>query len=412
MSGGSEGGGPVLTAHYEVEIFTYGATTVTSENQVATVTLQSGGDADSSNSVSSFPLSSDTADTESCRSECVSVRVQSATTTRGGQIVSDAHDATGILIWPATHVLCQYLVQQHYQRDWTFLQGPPRSRPTFITEPPLVSLIDEEVSTSFQDYSEDTMAILELGCGCGLVGVVAAALALQKSSLTTKLLWVSTDRDEAALAQCRYNFSLNGIAVQETAGEITSHESDKNITVLVSKLEWGYAAHHQALLRRLEQYRRSAGHATNAIAGTRPRRFDAIVAADIVYPTTCRNHILPLLLNTVDALLAKHGIFWLAFWSRDGPRTPCHFIEAASAAGYRIDAVVTDQSKMATPTNMTVLPGAQLLQLYRCPNAALYNARLGASDCLVFPALKEAKARLEAAERDAPEEWNAPPCDD
>jgi Lysine methyltransferase len=401
----SEGGGPFLTAHYEVETFTYGK--ASGENQAL---LRPKEDDNDNNDNDASAIARTSCSSSSCNSSThcvVSVRVQSATTTRGGQIVSDRHDATGIMVWPATHVLCHYLAR-HYQGDWRFLQGPPPPpRPTTtISEPPLLSLINEE--EAFPNMG--VAAVLELGCGCGLVGVVAAALASnpQYTDSCHELLWVSTDRDKDALAQCRYNFSLNGIAVQETTGKITTSDDESNtnaVTVLVSELEWGNATQNQALLHYLEQYRSSGCH-TSAIPS---QRFDAIVAADIVYPTTCRNQILPLLLDTVDTLLWEHGTFWLAFWSRDGPRTPCHLIEAASAAGFVIDAVdvVTDQSKMATTT--TLLHGAKLLQLHRSPNAALYNARLGASDCLVFPGLKEAKARLEAAERQAPEEWNAPP---
>jgi SAM-dependent methyltransferase len=419
-----EGGGPVLTAHYKVETLTYGK--ACGENQALLRPKEDDDDDDDNDdndnnasaiartscNSSTHPTTTNTTNTDTtaigsdCDSNCVvSVRVQSATTTRGGQIVSDRHDATGIMVWPATHVLCHYLAR-HYQGDWRFLQGPPPRPTTTISEPPLLSLNNEE--EAFPNMG--VAAVLELGCGCGLVGVVAAALASnpQYTDSCHELLWVSTDRDKDALAQCRYNFSLNGIAVQETTGKITTSDDESNtnvVTVLVSELEWGNATQNHALLHYLEQYRSSGCH-TSAIPS---QRFDAIVAADIVYPTTCRNQILPLLLDTVDTLLWEHGTFWLAFWSRDGPRTPCHLIEAASAAGFVIDAVdvVTDQSKMATTT--TLLHGAKLLQLHRSPNAALYNARLGANDCLVFPGLKEAKARLEAAERQAPEEWNAPP---
>jgi predicted nicotinamide N-methyase len=413
--------GPFLTAHYEVETYTYGAAFRSSDSTLLLRRPKEDNDDDGAASASArsstLPDTTATDATTAITNNggVVSVRVQSATTTRGGQIVSDGHDATGIMIWPATHVLCDYLAR-HYQGEyWTFLQEPPPPPPRLqttatISDPPLVSLTKEKEVVSDSDA---TMAILELGCGCGLVGVVAAALASnQQSESCHKLLWVSTDRDEDALTQCRYNYSMNGITVtpEETTDKITNDVSNSTnavVTVLVSALEWGNATHHQALLHRVEEYRSRSGHS----ATPSQARFDAIVAADIVYPTTCRHHILPLLLDTVDALLVEHGIFWLAFWSRDGPRTPCHLIEAASAAGFAISAtdIVTDQSKVAATT---LLPGAQLLQLRRCPNAALYNARLGGSDCLVFPGLDEAKARLEAAERDLPEEWNAPPYDD
>ena len=43
----------------------------------------------------------------------VTVQIQYATTSRGGSIVSLHHDTTGIFIWPATYLLCQYLLLEY-----------------------------------------------------------------------------------------------------------------------------------------------------------------------------------------------------------------------------------------------------------------------------------------------------------
>ena len=66
----------------------------------------------------------------------VDVQVYCVTTTVGGNLVSQQRDLTGIMIWPATHLLCHYLALQNNVGD----------------------------------------CVLELCCGVGMVGVVSLSL--------------------------------------------------------------------------------------------------------------------------------------------------------------------------------------------------------------------------------------------
>jgi hypothetical protein len=146
----------------------------------------------------------------------LNIKVESATSTIGGNIVSHDHDATGIMIWPATHLLCQHLAG---------------------------------TSSSDEDNDNDQSAhhgqlggadmILELGCGVGLVGITA-----MKQQVRSPLLWVSTDMDQRALDLCRRNFALNGIEVNDGFADSK---------VWTRTLEWGDQDRAHELLGELRQ---------------------------------------------------------------------------------------------------------------------------------------------------------------
>jgi Lysine methyltransferase len=265
------------------------------------------------------------------------VTVQSATTTIGNQIISDHHDATGIMIWPATHLLCQYLAAH-----WIVLG----------------------------DH------VLELGCGCGLVGVTALLSDHPPS------LWVSTDMDDQALELCRKNFALNHMRADEV---------DSNRGAWIRNLRWGDIFRADEILQELRQ-RLSV-----------EKKFDAVVGADIIYPSTCGQVLLDLF-HTVDSLLQPNGTFWLAFATRDGPRTPSRLLEVASEAGFAVDSVPPMDK-----TIIRLLPpllDSKILILSRSSTAKEQNQHLGADDCRVFPKLRASLARLEEASSE--EEWEAP----
>ena len=94
------------------------------------------------------------------------IPIQYATTSVGGPIVSDELDVTGMMLWPATHLLAQHLCLHplHQKR------------------------------------------VLESGCGCGLVGIAAA-------QSCSDCLWVSTDMDPTSLALCEANMRRNHLDV-------------------------------------------------------------------------------------------------------------------------------------------------------------------------------------------------------
>ena len=203
----------------------------------------------------------------------LTVPVWCATTTRGGALTSDDHDATGILIWPATHLLCQHLVQR-------------------------------------SDLLVDDQAVVELGCGVGLAGVTALRS-------TTVQLWVSSDVDERSLNFCRENYQLNGFEVSDMMDDPSPSRA------WVETLAWGDAERATQVLERLK-------------ARTGKVRFDAVVGSDIVYPSTS-GPALQQLFESVDQLLRPDGTFWLSFATRDGIRTPLRLLEAASRAGFAVD---------------------------------------------------------------------------
>jgi hypothetical protein len=262
----------------------------------------------------------------------ISIQMYSATTTIGGDIVSDQRDSTGIMIWPATHLICHHLASKNVGE-----------------------------------------CVLELGCGCGMVGIIS-------SKANTHRLWLSTDRDEQALDMCRRNYVLNKMNAEQ---------------LLARCLEWGNESHIQNLVDELGV--RSPGK----------ERFDAIVGADIIYPATC-GQILHALLGTVSSLLSKNGTFWLSFATRDGAKTPMQLIQAASETGFSIDMLPpldSDQKSKLPP-----LLDSKMLLLRRHPEARQLNAALGSPSCKVFPGLQAAIARME--EPSSEEDWDAPPFGD
>jgi predicted nicotinamide N-methyase len=257
------------------------------------------------------------------------VAVKSATSTVGSNLTGEDRDRTGIMVWPATHLLCQWL-----------------------SERPL---------------SQEIAAVLELGCGCGLVGVVGK-LTLQN------VLWVSTDMDDKALELARHNCELNGIPPD---------------CAWIRKLKWGDEGQIKSLNDDLDKMQQS-------------RQFQAIVAADIVYPATA-NQVLQLLFETVDNLLASDGTFYLSFCTRDGYRTPQRFIQVASQSGFHI-AGLNYQLNEEVKKKLPPLLDAKILVLRR--GDVNENGSLGLLDCLAFPGLQAAIQR--AAEPSRNEEWDPP----
>lgn len=361
----------------------------------------------------------------------VTVPVQSATTVTaldGGQIVSSTHDATGLIIWPATHLLCQYILLQQQQPVY---QKSNRSGNR------LRNATEEEEEENDDNWIEDEeeniviaqKCVVELGCGCGLVGVAVAAASgrLQQYDQDRPKLWVSTDMDAAALEQCRKNYRLNGL-------DVCCDNNTESGIIMVEPLQWANQYHIHALLSKLRHFCSSTGSPPpssadpvdgeaisqeksppgcndddKAAAAAAAVRFDVVVAADIVYPATC-GQALRDLFETVDALLIDRGTFYLSFCSRDGPHTPRHLLESASAAGFRLTAA-NPQTWLPVSIQDRLPPmlGATILLFQRHAKAASLNAKfVGADDSLIFPGLWSTIERLRLAESDPVEEWDAP----
>jgi cyclopropane fatty-acyl-phospholipid synthase-like methyltransferase len=281
--------------------------------------------------------------------EEITVAMQYATTTHGGPIV--VPDVTGQLIWPATYLLCQFL----------------------LLEP-------------------GEGSVLELGCGCGMVGAVA--MKYHRKRQDRNQLWVSTDMDATALTLCQQNFLRNGI----TCDVMDDHGS----MAMVQALAWGKESDIESI--------------RDAIPDPWPRTFDRIVAADIIYPSTCQGPVLSQLFDTIEALLSTdHGTCYISFCNRDRTyATLSALIDAASTAGFAIAAVPEDHPIHSSHVRQRLPPllDAQILVLRREPRAAEHNARLGTMHCTVFPGLQAAIQRRHAQLEEGEELWDAPPVDD
>jgi predicted nicotinamide N-methyase len=294
--------------------------------------------------------------------EEVTVSIQSVQSTRGGNIVSSEHDVTGLLVWPATHLLAQYLAL--FPMDWLRPIPPTRAR-----------------------------RILEVGCGCGLVGIAGL---LAASSAARSSLYVATDMDSQVLEFCRANYVRNGLPMRAEEHVSALPEQRGRGGVLVQALTWGDEEEMQTLESLLTRH---GAHGT----------VDLVVGADIVYPTTSAEVILKLL-HTVDHFLDDLGVFLLSFATRDGPTTPGRLIEAASLAGF---AIMTPPRTvpMSLRQRLPPLLDSQILCLKRDPQAATRNATLGGMDCSLFPGLQERLARRDAPSSDE-EDWMPPLEDD
>ena len=307
------------------------------------------------------------------------LNIHSAATTVGGNIVSNDFDMTGIMIWAASHLLCQYC-----------------------------------------SCSTSTLGkyVIELGCGCGLVGIAA----MKSPHRPLPDLWVSTDIDPVALSICRKNFAINNSRIQnnnaaadaektQKANEKSSPFGEDKNTVWVESLPWGDDDKINKILNKLQGYANAKATANNSNSNNNKEKtssctkFDSVVAADIVYPSTC-GETLKNMFRTVDLLLQPTGTFYLSFATRDGPKTPMKLVQTASQAGFAIDCLPPLRASVAK--RLPPLLDSKILVMKRSSNASKWNESLGAEDCHVFPRLRASWARLFEDPSSSEEEWEAP----
>ena len=282
----------------------------------------------------------------------INVTLRSASTTRGRSLIIPGYcDSTGIMIWPASYLLCQFLC-------YRLSSNTPLGHCHFLG-----------------------VKILELGCGIGIVGITAA-LTSYACRPEDPLILFSTDVAEDVLQLCTANIQRNDL----------SH--NPNVFIAARKLSWGQNTDITAIME-------EAG-----LDG-----FDSVIAADIVYPTTT-DETLSLLFKTVDQALKIGGSFFLSFVSRDGFKTPRRFVQASSQAKYKIEYIpYKDFIKPNWANFLHPLLDATLLLLTRDEHAHIWNDQLGSDDCLIFPGMK----RASLASRDGvdvKDEWIAPECFD
>ena len=140
--------------------------------------------------------------------------------------------------------------------------------------------------------------VLELGAGLGLCGVLA-------HSLTANTVCV-TDGDTDVLPLLRSNVERN----------------KRNDKLSCRQLLWG------------------RGSSENFLKQQQGDAFDVILAADIIYATS----IIEPLLETIQVLLKKTGVFVMAFKTRDVPVDIGFVLERSRVAGFVSECVETDDA--------------------------------------------------------------------
>ena len=311
----------------------------------------------------------------------VSLSIKYATSTKGRNLIHGKHDSTGVMLWPASHLMCQYIA---WHSDNNFLHENKQSK----------------------KKSEESLLrgnVVELGCGCGVVGIF---LALHQKCSKEKKLVVCTDMDKNTLHVCNQNISLNAEKCAFDAG-IDGYHSASLKTFCLS---WGDENAADNLLTMLSKHVNPVQGNINTSSPT--LQFDTIIAADIIYPATC-GYTLNLLFQTIDKLLEPtKGRFLLSFVTRDAHRTPINLIEAASQAGYLINIIPSERflpKCFGKEFELPPMMDAKLLVLTKNAKSDIvynHNKRLGDDDCTVFPGLKHAAKR--ALEESSEEEWEPP----
>jgi len=171
--------------------------------------------------------------------------------------------STGLTLWPASRLLCDYMV------------------------------------SNFQQVRA-AESILELGAGLGLCGMLAAKLiattgdAAAVSSPRRRI--VLTDGDSNVLARLRSNVQANFATGGSSGdnGDPTNHALAKAQTPEVEQLLWGQSSEWVA----------------------KRGKFSLVLGADLCYYSKSSS-LEALLWSTVDELLEDGGEFWLSYTNRN-----------------------------------------------------------------------------------------------
>lgn len=296
----------------------------------------------------------------------VDVHIGVTVRARGRPLVSSdgSLDSTGIMLWPASHLLCQYFV--------SCASLPAEDRMKI----PMAHFLNKPKAT-----------MIEMGCGCGISSMVAAVT-------NCAHYIICTDTDPDALALCHRN--LSSFLLKNGEQGKSAHEK---VNIRSERLAWGNLEEMDCILSSLPSSDPETGR----------QFFDIAIGADVVYPSTS-GPTLNLLLQSVKHMLNPiEGVFFLSFISRDGFRSPLRLIQSCNDTGFKIDWI--DQSSFCTPhtTNLPPMMGAKLLCLRPCskPEAIENNESLGEDDCKIFPGIKTAHSHF--LEDTSEEEWDAPP---
>jgi len=305
----------------------------------------------------------------------IQVKMKSAISTKGRHLIIKSRedkeeqeviiDSTGLLIWPASYLLCQLL---------SF----------YIT------------SNTDKKAKLIGSRILELGCGCGIAGITTAlaySYKQQQQIEDNDIIIVSTDMDSKVVELCQQNIELNNIYPN----------NGTKIQMIAKQLKWG---DESTLNKIMDETIRQED--TNIV-------FDTIIGADIIYPDTTLLAISNLL-STVQHALRNDGNFLLSFVVRDYKfETVQKLVQAANKANFMIDSIESEACdfipKRWSTKYLPPVLDATLLSFTRATNAvvAMHNNSLGDTNCKIFPGLKDFLQKQNATEESSVEEWDAPP---
>jgi predicted nicotinamide N-methyase len=244
--------------------------------------------------------------------------------------------STGLTLWRASQLLTDYLVAVHNHQSQCV-----------STELSIPNNQDNNCNHSECTVKNETIAVLELGCGLGIPSMLyhyylRSSLLLSSSSssssssctkATTNTITIATDADIDTLHNLRQNFRR----VQQEQVELSdsspfdhtnTNEATHNV-LTCQQLIWGNAMHIQSVLQTLQLHcHRIETHTaatlgsgdepsmalpTNASAPSTPKKFDILLGSDIIYV----EHVVEPLFHTVVQLLSPHGVFLLAFARRN-----------------------------------------------------------------------------------------------
>ena len=142
----------------------------------------------------------------------------------GGSLTSTDRDSTGLICWPASHLLCFFLASATGRSEVCALEGTK------------------------------ARAVIELGSGIGKVGAIAALAGVADCI-------VCTDFNDTVLPVCQHNL------------ECTKRQLGRAAPLMLARsLSWGDSSRADDIIAEVMPH--SAGG------------FDSVLGADLVYPST------------------------------------------------------------------------------------------------------------------------------
>jgi Lysine methyltransferase/Ankyrin repeats (3 copies) len=188
-----------------------------------------------------------------------------------GQEPDGSQDTTGYSVWAASLVLAQWLAHE----SAALLPQLESQAPS-----PKDGQYDNDKD------NDDDMVVVELGAGCGVPGLVAAAiLAAQKRPAGTSSRVYLTDFNQVSVDNCRYNITLN-----ETKAPWNNDNETTSVSVQAAVMNWQDSSTWPEPLQHIarnDSGQQNGGGGVNVLLGS-----------DLIY----QDDMVPLLLQTVLAL--------------------------------------------------------------------------------------------------------------